>query len=112
MAVDGNAVENVRSSAAYQYVHSNKVGCVRTYKHDSFVSLKADVEPSQCLNGSWHDAWVVVTEAGDVETAGCACVAGPGRPWSRSAAILWKVWNVMYLMEFPAVSRALVVNER
>ena len=52
MAVDGNAVENLKSSEAYQDLHSNTVGCVLAYQHHSVVYLKAHVEPSQCLNKS------------------------------------------------------------
>jgi len=91
MAIDGKAMDNLKASEAYQYLHSNKVGCVMSYKHDHFIYLKANVEPSQCLNNAWHNAWVLVIEAGDVKTAGCTCVAGPGRSCSHSAAILWKV---------------------
>ncbi len=44
IACDGKATSNLKSSEAYQYLHSNKVGCVlfkgvRNY----FVYLKADV---------------------------------------------------------------------
>ena len=91
LAIDGKAMNNLKASEAYQYLHSNKVSCVMSYKHDRFVYLKANVEPSQCLNNAWHNAWVLVTEAGEVKTAGCTCVAGPGRSCSHSAAILWKV---------------------
>ncbi|MPV02321.1 hypothetical protein FVA96_24295 [Escherichia coli] len=28
MAVDGNAINNLKSSEAFQYLHSDKVGCV------------------------------------------------------------------------------------
>nr|XP_055075234.1 uncharacterized protein LOC129454684 [Misgurnus anguillicaudatus] len=95
MAIDGKAMDNLKSSEAYQYLHSNKVGCVMSYRHGSFVYLKANVEPSQCLNNAWHNGWVLVTEAGEVKTAGCTCVAGPGRSCSHSAAILWKVENAV-----------------
>ena len=71
-------MDNLKASEAYQYLHSNKVGCVMSYKHDRFVYLKANVEPSQCLNSAWHNAWVLVTEAGEVKTAGCTCVR-----WTR-----------------------------
>ncbi|XP_061585970.1 uncharacterized protein LOC133451056 [Cololabis saira] len=89
MAIDGKASE------AFQYLHSNKVGCLMSYKHDRFVFFKANVKPSQSLNNLWHNAWVLVTEAGDVKTAGCSCVAGPGRSCSHAAAILWKVENAV-----------------
>lgn len=67
MAIDGKAVDNLKDSKSYQYLHSNKVGCVMSYKHDHFVYLKANVEPSQCLNSAWHNAWVLVTVAGEVK---------------------------------------------
>ena len=96
MAIDGKAMENLKASEAYQYLHSNKVGCVLSYKHDGFVYLKANVEPSQSLSNSWHNAWVLLTEEGDVQTAGCTCIAGPGRSCSHAAAIMWKV-TLFYL---------------
>ncbi|CAJ1071402.1 uncharacterized protein LOC125296826 [Xyrichtys novacula] len=88
-------MENLKASEAYQYLHSGKVGCVLAYKHDGFVYLKANVEPSQCLNNSPHSAWVMLNENGDVQTAGCTCVAGPGRSCSHAAAIMWKVENAV-----------------
>lgn len=91
MAIDGKAMDNLKASEAYQYLHSSKVNRVLSYKHNCFVYLKAMVEPSQSLNNTWHNAWVLVTDSGDVKTAGCSCVAGPGRSCSHAAAILWKV---------------------
>ncbi|CAM4659064.1 unnamed protein product [Leuciscus chuanchicus] len=44
---------------------------------------------------SAHNAWVLVTKTGDVETAGCTCIAGPGRSCSHAAAVLWKVENAV-----------------
>lgn len=49
IAIDGKAMDNLNASEAYQYLHSDKVGCVMSYKHDRFVDLKANVEPSQCF---------------------------------------------------------------
>ncbi|XP_063073553.1 uncharacterized protein LOC134464036 [Engraulis encrasicolus] len=95
LATDGKAMDNLKASEAYQYLHSQKVGRIMSYKHERFVYLKADVEPSQCLNSAWHNAWVLTTEAGDIKTAGCTCVAGPGRSCSHAAAILWKVENAV-----------------
>lgn len=89
-AVDGEAMKNLKSSEAYQYLHSNKVGCVLTKSVEDFVFLKADVEPSQSLHNS-HQAWAVVSNSGEVQTAGCSYVAGPGRSCSHATAILWKV---------------------
>lgn len=37
IAIDGKAMDNLKASEAYQYLHSNKVGCVLSYKHDRFV---------------------------------------------------------------------------
>ncbi len=34
--------------------------------------------------------WVML-QNNVVETAGCSCVAGPGRSCSHAAAVLWKV---------------------
>ena len=98
IATDGKAMDSLKASEAYQCLHSDKVGCVISYKHDRFVYLKANVEPSQCLNSVWHNAWVLVTEAGEVKTAGCTCVAGPGRSCSHAAAILWKVTHYLTIV--------------
>ncbi len=83
MAVDGNAINNLKSSEAFQYLHSDKVGCALVHDMDSLIYLKADVQPSQSVNNSAHNAWVLVTKTGDVETAGCTCIAGPGRSHAR-----------------------------
>lgn len=91
MAVDGNAINNLKSSEAFQYLHSDKVGCALLHDMGSLIYLKADVQPSQSVNNSAHNAWVLVTKTGDVETAGCTCIAGPGRSCSHAAAVLWKV---------------------
>ena len=53
--------------------------------------LKAEVTPSEAVTATKHTAWVLVTSAGVVETAGCACVAGQGESCSRAGTILWKV---------------------
>ena len=90
-AVDGNRAEALKSVLAYQYLHSEKVGRVLIHKQNSFVYLKGSVEPSQCINNEAHKAWVLLTEDGSIETAGCTCVAGPGRVCSHAAAILFKV---------------------
>lgn len=95
LASDGEAMNNLKSSEAYQYLHSNKVGRVvlKEMGH-SLIYLKAHVEPSQSLNIPHHLAWVLVSTSGDIQTAGCSCIAGQGRSCSHAAAILWKV-NVM-----------------
>ncbi len=92
VACDGKAMSNLKSSEAYQYLHSSKVGCV-LFKDvgNDFVYLKADVEPSQSLNVSHHKAWVLVSTSGVIQTAGCSCIAGPGRSCSHAAAVMWKV---------------------
>ena len=93
MACDGQAMENLKTSEAYQYLHSDKVGTVlvRQIEEHDLVYLKADVEPSQSLHVTHHNTWVLSTRTGVVQTAGCSCIAGPGRSCSHAAAILWKV---------------------
>lgn len=88
MAVDGNAINNLKSSEAFQYLHSDKVGCVLLHDMGIIVYLKVDVQPSQCVNNAAHNAWVWVSKTGDVETAGCSCITGPGRSCSHAAAVL------------------------
>lgn len=89
---DGEAMNNLKSAEAYQYLHSNKVGpvLIKSVGHD-MVYLKADVEPSQTLTVPHHQAWVLAQMSGEVQTAGCSCIAGPGRSCSHATAIMWKV---------------------
>ena len=44
IATDGKAMDSLKASEAYQYLHSDKVGCVMSFKHDRFIYLKANVE--------------------------------------------------------------------
>ena len=87
-------MNNLKSSEAYQYFHSNKVGHIllKEVGHDRMY-LKGDIEPSQSLKVPHHRTWVLVSAAGEIQTAGCSCVAGAGRSCSHAAAILWKVKN-------------------
>ena len=50
-ASDREAMNNLKSSEAYQYLHSNKVGRVllKEIVGHNLIYLKADVEPSQSL---------------------------------------------------------------
>lgn len=95
VACDGKAMSNLKSSEAYQYLHSDKVGRV-LFKDvgNDLAYLKADIEPSQSLHVTHHKAWVLVSVTGEVQTAGCSCIAGPGRSCSHAAALLWKVSKV------------------
>ena len=49
LAVDGSAMKNVKSTQAYQYLHSGKVGRVLHSKNEKeeYLFLKAAVKPSQ-----------------------------------------------------------------
>ena len=83
LASDREAMNNLKSSEAYQYLH-NKVRQVLVKIVDVYIYLNADIEPSQCPKSPHHhQAWVVTTETGEVQTAGCSC--------SHAAAVLWKV---------------------
>ncbi len=88
--VDGEELRNYKSTKAYSYLHSNKIGRILFHKHQQFTLLKAEVEPSQSINKLNHIWWVML-QNGVVETAGCSCVAGPGRSCGHAAAVLWKV---------------------
>lgn len=91
VGVDGASMKNFKSTEAYQYLHSGKVGRVLLHKvSDKKLFLKATVNPSQASSHS-HNAWVLITTEGVVETTGCSCIAGLGRSCSHAAAILWKV---------------------
>lgn len=89
LGVDGSAMRNFKSTEAYQYLHSGKVGRVLVHLEEEYVFLKASVSPSQASTSS-HLAWVLATSNGAVETTGCTCIAGLGRSCSHAAAILWK----------------------
>ena len=92
VSCDGKAMMNLKSSEAYQYLHSEKVGRVWLKEvTEDLVYLKADIEPSQSLNNTHLKAWVLVSTTGVIQTAGCSCIAGAGRSCSHAAAILWKV---------------------
>ena len=90
VGTDGEDMNNLKSSEAYQYLHRNKVGRVllKEVGHD-LMYLKADMEPSQSLTVPHHKAWVLVSAAGEIQSAGCSYVAGAGRSCSHEAAILW-----------------------
>lgn len=100
VAVDGEAMNNLKSSEAYQYLHSNKIGPVFVKEvGNDMVYLKADVEPSQSCTTPHHRAWILVSiSSGEIQTAGCSCIAGPGRSCSHAAAVLWKVSYQDYLL--------------
>lgn len=88
--VDGASMKNYKSTEAYQYLHSGKVGRVLLHSEGDFVFLKANVHPSQS-SSPCHSAWVLLSKQGSVETTGCSCIAGLGRSCSHAASILWKV---------------------
>ena len=91
LGVDGATMKNYKSTEAYQYLHSGKVGRVLLHQiKEDLIFLKADVQPSQS-SSPVHSAWVLVTNLGAVETAGCSCIAGQGKSCSHTASILWKV---------------------
>lgn len=88
-------MSSLKSCEAYQYLHSkSRSGVIERCWRDDLVYLKTDTEPSQSLHSSHHKAWVLALVTGVMETAGCSCIAGPGRPCSHAAAILWKVSKV------------------
>ncbi|KAL7407969.1 hypothetical protein ABVT39_016384 [Epinephelus coioides] len=68
LGVDGSTMRNYKSTEAYQYIHSGKVGQVLLYNFDDLVFMKADVLPSQS-QADLHSAWVLTTSAGTIETA-------------------------------------------
>ncbi|XP_015260755.1 PREDICTED: uncharacterized protein LOC107105150, partial [Cyprinodon variegatus] len=91
LGADGSTMRNYKSTEAYQYLHSGKVGKVLISNNiNDLIFLKADVNPSQSKSDA-HSAWILTTSTGTVETAGCTCVAGLGKSCSHAAAILWKV---------------------
>ncbi|KAL2095489.1 hypothetical protein ACEWY4_010208 [Coilia grayii] len=93
--IDGESLKNYKSTEAYQYLHSGKVGRVLLCENGEYVLLQAAVNPSQASTPS-HNAWVLTRKNGRVETAGCTCIAGMGRSCSHAAAIMWKVENAVF----------------
>jgi hypothetical protein len=87
---DREEMRNYKSTEAFNYFHSNKVGRIFLCKHEDYVFLKAEVDRSQSANHKVI-AWVMLQPSGLIETVGCSCMAGLGRSCSHAAAILWKV---------------------
>ena len=56
LGIDGAAMKNYKSTEAYQYLHSSKVGCVLLHTEGEFIYLKTDVNPSHASSAS-HSAW-------------------------------------------------------
>ena len=54
--VDGGKLRSYKSTEAYNYLHSNKIGKVLLKKHSKFIFLKAAVAPSQSVNQAKHTA--------------------------------------------------------
>ena len=48
IASDGQAMNYLKGSEAYQYLHSSMVGCVLMKSEGDYIYLKAYVEPRQC----------------------------------------------------------------
>ena len=86
--VDSGELRSYKSTDAYNYLHSIKVGKVLLKKHSKFTFLKAAVEPSQSVSQAKHTAWIMLKESVVVETDGCSCIAGLGKTCSHAAAIL------------------------
>ena len=91
--VDGEQMENYKSMESYRsnYFQSGKIDAVVICSSQGFAFLKAEMTPSRAVNGSKHDAWVMTTTDGVVETAYCSCTTGRGRTRSHAGAMLWKV---------------------
>ena len=89
--VDGETLRNYKSTEAYNYLHSNKIGKVLCREYEEFIFLKAEVEHSQSINKSKHLAWVMTRPIGIIETVGCSCITGLGKSCSHAAAVIWKV---------------------
>ena len=105
--VDGGELRSYKSTEAYNYLHSNKIGKVLLKKHSKFIFLKAAVAPSQSVNQAKHTAWIMLKESGVVETCGCSDIVGLGKSCSHAAAILWKIFiNPNIYFSVKAMSRA------
>ncbi|XP_048091752.1 uncharacterized protein LOC125289110 [Alosa alosa] len=93
--VDGETLRNYKSTEAYNYLHSNKIGKILCTKYNEFIFLKAEVEPSQSINKPKQLAWIMTRPIGIIETVGCSCIAGLGKSCSHAAAVIWKVQNAV-----------------
>ena len=87
-----DGLRDYKSTEAYNYLRSNKIGKVLK-KHSKFIFLKAAVEPSQSVNQAKHTAWIMLKESGGMETGGCSCIAGLARSCSHAAAIPWAFYR-------------------
>ena len=97
--VDGEEMENFKSIESYNYFHSGKVGAVYVATATAdLLYLRTEVTPSQDVNNTKHQAWVLATTESVVETAGCSCPAGLGKTCSHAGSILWKV-SVICIVE-------------
>ena len=91
--VDGGDLRSYKSTEAYSYLHSNKIGKVLLKKHSKFICLKAAVKPSHCVSQAKHTAWIILKESGVVQTGGCSCIAGLGKSCSHVGAIPWAFYR-------------------
>ena len=77
--VDGGELRSYKSTQAYNYLHSNRIGKALLKKHSTFIFLKAAVAPSHNLNQAKHTALLMLKESGVVETGSYPCIAGLGK---------------------------------
>ena len=84
--VDGGELRSYKSTEAYNYLHSNKIGKVLLKK--AAVTLVSSHSVSQAK----YTAWIMLKESGVVETGSSSCIVGFGKSCSHAAAILWKMF--------------------
>lgn len=89
-ACDLEEVNAIKSTEAYNFVESGKVGCLLVHKdmatHSIFV--KGEVERSQALSAPPHKAWVCLQPSGSVVTADCSCMAGAAHACSHIGMLI------------------------
>ncbi|XP_077509219.1 uncharacterized protein LOC144120555, partial [Amblyomma americanum] len=91
-AWDLQAMRNYRSLESYNYRQSGYEGKILFHKISADARyVKAAVCPSQSVNAAPRNAWACVKRTGEVETAGCSCMAGNGKTCSHVGVLLWKV---------------------
>lgn len=76
--VDREEMRNYKSTKAFNYFYSNKVGRIFLLKHGDYVFLKAELDRSQSANQPKLIAWVMLHQSGVIETVGCSCIADLG----------------------------------
>ena len=87
-------MNNRKSLEAHNQFRSGWVCAIFHYDipATNFVIMKANVNPSQCLNDEPHTPWVAINRVTtSVMNAHCTCMAGLGESCTHIGALLFKI---------------------